>query len=67
MAKGRTGPFAFLGEVRQEARKVTWASRKETTAATITVFVMVALAAVFFLAVDQLLNLIVRFLLGLGG
>lgn len=67
MAKAPTGPFKFLAEVRQEARKITWTTRGETIAASISVFVMVALAAVFFLLVDGALNIAVRFLLGLGG
>jgi len=60
-------PFRFLQEVRQEARKVTWSSRKETTIATITVLIMVAMFAVFFLVVDQILAFGVRLVLGLGG
>lgn len=67
MAKARTGPFKFLSEVRAEARKITWTSRGETIAASISVFIMVALAAVFFLAVDAVLGFVVRTLLGLGG
>lgn len=66
MAKARTGPLKFLDEVRQEARKITWTTRGETIAASISVFIMVALAAVFFLAVDGVLNFAVRFLLRLG-
>ena len=31
------------------------------------VFIMVALAALFFFVVDQLLALVVRYVLGLGG
>lgn len=59
-------PGAFIRQVRQEASKVTWPSRKETGITTLMVFIMVVLAALFFLAVDQLLALAVRFILGLG-
>lgn len=59
-------PGAFIRQVRQEASKVTWPSRKETGITTLMVFVMVALAAIFFLLVDQILALAVRFILGLG-
>ncbi len=62
----KTGPIQYLREVRQEAAKVTWPSRKETTITTGMVFVMVILAALFFLAVDQLLAMGVRLLFGLG-
>ena len=59
-------PFKFLQEVRAEAQKVTWPSRRETAITTAMVFVMVALAAVFFLAADQLMRLVVTLLLGIG-
>ena len=61
-----TSPFKFLQEVRDEARKVTWPTRKETTITTIMVFVMAAAAAVFFLVADQLIRFGVTFLLGIG-
>jgi len=60
-------PSAFIRQVRQEASKVTWPTRKETGITTMMVFIMVILAAVFFFAVDQILALVVRFILGLGG
>jgi len=63
----RTSPGAFIRQVRQEAAKVTWPTRKETGVSTATVFVMVALAATFFFVVDQALAWIVRVVLGLGG
>lgn len=59
-------PAKFFGEVRQEARKVTWTSRKETVITTVMVFIMVALAAVFFLIVDIGLGAAVKALLSLS-
>jgi preprotein translocase subunit SecE len=53
-----------LQEVRAEAQKVTWPTRKETTVTTIMVFVMVAIASVFFLLADQLMRVAVSFILG---
>jgi preprotein translocase subunit SecE len=64
MAKIR--PFKFLQEVRAEAQKVTWPTRKETTVTTIMVFVMVAIASVFFLLADQVMRVGVSFLLGIN-
>ena len=49
------------------ASRISWASRRETGTATLTVFVMVAIAAVFFLLVDMVLSNVVQFVLGLGG
>jgi preprotein translocase subunit SecE len=56
----------FVREVRREAGKVTWPTRKETTVTTAMVFVMVVLAALFFLVADQALAYAVRMILGLG-
>ncbi|MGJ3265609.1 MULTISPECIES: preprotein translocase subunit SecE [Salinarimonas] len=67
MAKGKTTPFEFLQQVRQEGSKVTWPTRKETMVTTGMVFVMVLLAALFFLVVDQILRFGVGAVLGLGG
>ncbi len=61
-----TSPFKFLQEVREETRKVTWPSRKETMTTTAMVFVMVAIASVFFLVADQIMRIGVSFVLGLG-
>lgn len=65
-AKGGANPAQFLRQVRQEASKVTWPSRKETWVASVMVFIMVALTAVFFFFVDQALAYVVRLILGLG-
>ncbi|WP_429912977.1 preprotein translocase subunit SecE [Glycocaulis sp.] len=64
--KKTTNPFRFLGEVRQEGRKVTWTSRGETIVSSIFVLVLSVIAAIFFFGVDSLIGLIVNFLLGLG-
>jgi preprotein translocase subunit SecE len=50
--------------VRSETNKVTWPTRRETTITTIMVFVMVALASIFFFASDQIIRYLVTFLLG---
>jgi preprotein translocase subunit SecE len=63
----KTSPARFMREVRQEVSKVTWPTRKETMITTAMVFVMVFLAAIFFLVADQLISLAVRLILGLGG
>jgi len=64
--KAKVNPSQFVREVRQEASKVTWASRKETLVATVMVFIFVFMAAVFFFFVDRLMSFGVRLLLGLG-
>ena len=62
----RTNPFEFLQQVRTEVSKVTWPTRKETVITTLMVLAMVIAAALFFLAVDQVLSLLVSFVLGVG-
>ena len=66
-AMAKFSPFKFLQEVRAEAQKVTWPTRKETTITTIMVFVMVVIASIFFLLADQVMRLAVSFLLGING
>jgi len=63
----KTNPGQFVRQVRQEVSKVSWPSRKEATVSTIMVFFMVVLAALFFLAVDQVLAWGVKLIFGLGG
>ena len=62
----KISPFKFLQEVRAEAQKVTWPTRKETTVTTMMVFVMVFVASIFFLLADQVMRLAVSFLLGIN-
>jgi preprotein translocase subunit SecE len=51
--------------VRSESATVTWPSRRETTITTIMVFIMVALASIFFFASDQAIRYFVTLVLGI--
>ena len=62
----KINPFKFLQEVRNEAQKVTWPTRRETAITTAMVFVMVAVTSVFFLLADQVMRIVVTYLLGIG-
>jgi preprotein translocase subunit SecE len=62
----KTSPFKFLQEVREETDKVTWPSRRETAITTAMVFVMVAVASIFFLLVDQIARTVITLILGIG-
>jgi preprotein translocase subunit SecE len=62
----KTSPAQFIREVRQEASKVTWPTRKETGITTAMVFVMVVLAALFFFLVDTVVAKLIQLVLGLG-
>lgn len=67
MADVAFNPAKFLSEVRSEAAKTTWPSRKETLMTTGIVLAMVAVTIVFFLVVDQVIGLAIRGLFGIGG
>ena len=52
-------PLKFIQEVKQEAFRVTWPTKKDVMLGTLMVFVLATIAALFFLLLDQ----IYRFLL----
>ncbi len=54
----------FIRQVRQEASKVTWATKKDTMVSTIVVLVMVLIASIFFLVVDAVVFNVVQAILG---
>ena len=63
----KTNPAQFVRQVRQEINRITWATKRETMFASLTVFVMAFIASVFFFLVDLLLSNVVQILLGFGG
>jgi len=63
----KTSPGEFVRQVRQEANKVTWPSRKETLTATLMVFLMGGFVALFFFLVDIVLSELVQLVLSVGG
>lgn len=63
----KISPFKFLQEVRAEADKVTWPTRRETLITTGMVFVMVAAASILFLVADQIIRVCITFILGVAG
>nr|WP_249208528.1 preprotein translocase subunit SecE [Acetobacter okinawensis] len=56
-----------MHDVRTEAERVTWPTRRATFVTTGAVLAMAGMASVFFFVVDQLIGLGVRQLFGLGG
>ncbi len=63
----KTGIVTFVQQVRSEMKKVTWPSRQETIVSTITVFIMVTIAAIFLYLSDQVIAWGVRLIMGFGG
>lgn len=62
----KVGPVQFFRQVRDETQKITWTSRNETMVSTIMVLIMVAIASLFFFAVDSILRWIVPMILSLN-
>ena len=61
----KTSPAQFVRQVRQEISRISWAGRRETGLATLTVFIMATIAAIFFLLVDLLFSNVIQFVLGM--
>ncbi|MFN3855749.1 MAG: preprotein translocase subunit SecE [Phreatobacter sp.] len=62
----KTNPFEFMQQVRQEANKVTWPSRKEVGISTLMVVIFMVVAGIFFFVTDTVIRWGIQFLLSLG-
>lgn len=62
----RVSPSQFFVQVRAEASKVVWPTRKETMLTTAMVFALTAIVAVFFFIADQVLAFGVQSILQIG-
>jgi preprotein translocase subunit SecE len=56
-------PLRFIQEVKQEAFKITWPTKKDTMTGAVMVFGLATLAAVFFLILDQILRFFLNIIL----
>ena len=63
----RTSPGEFFRQVRTEAGKIVWPTRRETVMTAVMVVIMTVVLGVFFFAVDSAFSGIVRLLLSLVG
>ncbi|MBC6403686.1 MAG: preprotein translocase subunit SecE [Hyphomonadaceae bacterium] len=63
----KVGPIKYLGQVRQEGRKVVWPTWRETVMTTILVMIMVILMGAFFFVVDWFVATGLRLVLDLFG
>jgi preprotein translocase subunit SecE len=54
----------FIAQVRQEMRKVTWPTGKETRITTIVVFIFAIIAAGYFMIVDQIIYRLLHLIIG---
>jgi len=54
----------FFRAVKQEALKVVWPNKKETTQGALTIIMMSVIAALFFLLIDQFFRFGLAYLIG---
>ena len=64
--KKRTSPVQFFREVRAEARKISWTSRRKTWITSVMVFIMIVVTAFFFVVIDLGLRFLMQFILKIG-
>ena len=56
-------PLKFFQDVKQEAFRVTWPTKKETMMGAVMVFALASIAAIFFLILDQILRFLLNIVL----
>jgi|TARA_Y100000758_G_scaffold54231_1_gene34715 preprotein translocase subunit SecE len=56
-------PLKFIQNVKQEALKVSWPTKKDVLVGSAMVFVLASIAAVFFLLLDQLYKVLLDLVL----
>ena len=56
-------PLKFVQSVKQEAFKVTWPTKRDVLIGSLMVFVLAAIAAIFFLILDQLFRIMLDLIL----
>ena len=60
-------PAKFAREVKQEAKRVVWPTRKETIVSTVMVLILATVCSIFFVMADSIIAWGVRHILGIGG
>ena len=61
--KKMINPFKFVQSVKQEAFKVTWPTKRDVLTGSLMVFALAAIAAVFFLLLDQIYRVLLDIIL----
>ena len=56
-------PLRFIQEVKQEAFRITWPTKKDTMMGGLMVFGLASIAAIFFLFLDQILRFFLNLIL----
>ena len=63
----KTNPLRFMQEVRSEVSKIVWPTRRELLVTTVMVFIMAAIASLFFFLIDQIIRFGLSGILGIFG
>ncbi len=63
----KVSPGEYIRQVRTEAAKIVWPTRRETVMTGVMVVIMTSILALFFFGVDSAFSAIVQALLGLLG
>ena len=59
-------PLKFVQNVKQEAFKVTWPTRRDVLIGSLMVFAMAAIASIFFLLLDQIFKFLLDIILAIN-
>ena len=59
-------PLKFLQEVKQEAFRISWPTKKDTMTGALMVFGLASIAAIFFLLLDQFFQFVLGLILKIG-
>jgi preprotein translocase subunit SecE len=65
-AMAKPNPVEFMQQVRQEANKVTWPTRKEVGISSLMVVIFMVVSAIFFFIADSIIRWGVQTLLSFG-
>ncbi len=63
--KRKTSPGEFFNQVKAETNKIVWPTREETVRTAIFVFIFMLILSLFFLGIDSVFGMIVRYAIGL--
>ena len=59
-------PLKFIQDVKQEAFRISWPTKKDTMTGALMVFGLASIAAIFFLLLDQILRYLLNIILNLS-
>ena len=59
-------PLNFIQQVRVEASKIVWPTRRETMTTTVMVFIMATIVAIFFFLIDSIIGKGLELILTIG-